>query len=316
MNKKLKIKFVDFWTDMNKSENNYFYELLSQKYELEFSDHPDVLFYSCYSNNYLKYKSKRIFYSSENIRPDFTACDYAITFTYLANPRHLRFPLFGMYCNPQDLIQKNDREYYENEWKKKSKFCCLVVSNPNANERIDFFYKLSKYKAVDSGGKWNNNIGFDIGPTHQNKLDFIKDYKFVISFENSSYNGYVTEKIIEPLMVNSIPIYWGNPMVYKDINEKRIINSHSFNDFEAVIKKIIELDKNDALAIDVLCQPIFNDNIIPSQINPENVLEFLIECIEEKKIPVSKTIIGYTHYYNKKIKTLILRSTNFIKARL
>ena len=46
-----------------------------------------------------------------------------------------------------------------------------------------------------------------------NKMDFIKDYKFVISFENSSNPGYTTEKLIEPMLVNSIPIYWGNTEV-------------------------------------------------------------------------------------------------------
>ena len=36
-----------------------------------------------------------------------------------------------------------------------------------------------------------------------------KKYKFNICFENSSTPGYVTEKIIQSMYVNSIPIYWG-----------------------------------------------------------------------------------------------------------
>ena len=55
-------------------------------------------------------------------------------------------------------------------------------------------------------------------------MDFIKDYKFVISFENSSYPGYTTQKLIEPMLVNSSPIYWGNKSVGKDFNTKSFIN--------------------------------------------------------------------------------------------
>ena len=78
---------------------------------------------------------------------------------------------------------------------------------------------MSSKEKVDSGGKFLNNVG---GPV-TDKLSFIKDYKFVISFENSSYPGYTTEKILEPMLVNSIPVYWGNPLVYNDFNYRTYI---------------------------------------------------------------------------------------------
>ncbi len=59
--------------------------------------------------------------------------------------------------------------------------------------RNNFFLKISKYKKVDSGGLALNNIGYIV----KNKLEFIKDYKFTIAFENSSYSGYTTEKITD-----------------------------------------------------------------------------------------------------------------------
>jgi len=63
----LKVQFTDFWPGFNPS-NNSFYHLLQQYYNVEISDTPDVLFYSCYSVNFLKYRCPRIFYSGENIR--------------------------------------------------------------------------------------------------------------------------------------------------------------------------------------------------------------------------------------------------------
>ena len=38
-----------------------------------------------------------------------------------------------------------------------------------------------------------------------------------IAFENSSFPGYTTEKIFEPMLEGSIPIYWGNPRVDEDV---------------------------------------------------------------------------------------------------
>lgn len=320
MKKKIKVKFVDFWTDFNKPDGNFFYTWLSQKYVIEFSEKPEILFYSCYGSEYLNYKCKRIFFSAENVRSDFTACDYAVTFDYLNNPRHYRFPLFGLYCVPENLIKDRKKEITLEEWKNKKKFCCIVVSNPNAKERIEFFHELSKYKKVDSGGKWNNNIDFKLGPSHLDKLNFIKDYKFVISFENSSYPGYTTEKIIEPLMVEAIPIYWGNPLLEKDINENRIINVHKFNNFTKAIERVIEIDNNDLMALEIVNQPNFNNNKIPSQINPDELLRFLIKAIESEKIPICKTFFGRIYDLNKYIiqglrklrKKLILNKINSV----
>ena len=48
----------------------------------------------------------------------------------------------------------------------KTGFCNMVVSNPNAKKRIEFFHKLSQNKRVDSDGRHLYNI---IGPT-VNKL--------------------------------------------------------------------------------------------------------------------------------------------------
>lgn len=75
------------------------------------------------------------------------------------------------------------------------KFCSFVVSNSQFSDplRKRFFERLCKYKKVDSGGRYLNNIG---GPV-RDKLAFCRGYKFNIAFENSSVDGYTTEKIME-----------------------------------------------------------------------------------------------------------------------
>ena len=41
--KKLRIKFTDFWADMNEPEQNDFYQLLARHWDVEFSDQPDIV---------------------------------------------------------------------------------------------------------------------------------------------------------------------------------------------------------------------------------------------------------------------------------
>jgi alpha(1,3/1,4) fucosyltransferase len=298
MYEKLKIKFTDFWIEMNQREGNYFYQLLSQKYDLEFSDDPDILFYSNYGKEYLKYDCIRIFYSAENMRPDFTGCDYAITFDFIDKKNSYRFPLYGMYCEPENMLAIKSREQTIKEWEQKEKFCCMVVSNPESKTRIDFFRKLCKYKMVDSGGKYLNNVG---GPVI-NKLEFIKNYKFVFAFENSSYPGYTTEKVIEPIQANCIPIYWGNPLIAKDINSKRIVNYYDYENEEELINDILEIETNPERAIDILSEPAFPGNQIPVYIDPNKLLNYLDGIISSKgKVtPVAQTNKKIVHMVRKR----------------
>ena len=214
----LKINFGYFWPSFN-NEDNYFTRILSQKYKLEISENPDFYFFTHPYNgkrDYLKYKCHRIFLGWENQRADWRICDYVLDSDFVSdNPRHKRFPIWAAW-NLQKLIELEKRQAFAN----KKKFCCMLISNAKATERIDFFHELSKYKKVDSAGRHLNNIGRSI----DDKMDFIKDYKFVISFENSTYPGYTTEKLIEPMLVNSVPVYWGNPVVEKDFNTRSFIN--------------------------------------------------------------------------------------------
>jgi alpha(1,3/1,4) fucosyltransferase len=300
----IRLNFLDFWEGFDKT-SNYFYKLLSQKYELIISDDPELIFYSCFGKDYLNYKCIRIFYTGENIRPDFTGCDFAFSFDYLYKNQHYRLPLYKIYFNSlfshsgnhkkvdELIIHSRSLKKIEAAWSKKKKFCCIVVSNPVSKKRLDFFIKLSKYKQVDSGGRTLNNIG---GPV-EDKMSFIQDYRFVISFENESYPGYTTEKIIEPMFVDSIPIYWGNPLVGQDFNKKRFLDYSDFDSEDELISRIIELDENPKLAIAMLSEPVFPDNKIPECIKDENIIKFLDYIISEKDsiIPVAMSFKRYIH---------------------
>ena len=297
----LKINFSDFWPAFEK-ENNFFYHLLSRHFEVSISEDPDILFFSCYGKDYLKFDCIRIFYSSENMRPDFTGCDFAMSFDYLKDPRHLRLPLYGLYIEQRGSMNKlltcMTRDEALVTWRKKTKFCCMVVSNSHSRKRIDFFKKLSDYRQVDSGGRFLNNVG---GPV-ANKEEFIDNYKFVIAFENSSHPGYTTEKILDPFSVRSIPVYWGNPLVGNDFNGKGFLNYDSYENEEALIRHMLEIEANEEMAVSMLMEPVFPGNRIPEHIEEGRVLKFLRGIIEARDVakPVARTSKRIIHAAKRK----------------
>jgi hypothetical protein len=249
MLKKVKIDFVDFWGNFDKN-NNVFIECLSSLYDVSIDENPDYLFYSTFGSKHLKYKNCiKIYYTGENDAPDFNFCDYAIGFQHIKfEDRYLRYPLYLLYPGYKELKDK-----YSNENLANRKFCNFVYSNAKYSTplREQFFLTLSKYKRVDSGGKLHNNIG---GPV-LDKINFIKDYKFTISFENSALSGYTTEKLLEPMTVNSLPVYWGNPTVQTDFNKESFLCIQDHESIEKAIEEIIRLDKDDNAYLQKLAIP-------------------------------------------------------------
>ena len=114
-------------------------------------------------------------------------------------------------------------------------------------------------------------------------MDFIKDYKFVISFENSSYPGYTTEKLIEPMLAGSTPIYWGNCEIGKDFNAKSFVNTNDFATYQEAIDHIIELDNNDEKYKAMVAEPWFKNNQVPEEFNEKSLLRFFDFIIEDSK---------------------------------
>jgi hypothetical protein len=120
-----------------------------------------------------------------------------------------------------------------------------------------------------------NNIGYAV----PDKRKFQSEYKFSIAFENEAYRpqhpGYTTEKIMEPMTVNSVPIYWGNHLINKEFNTKSFVNFYDFKDMNEMIDYIIELDKDDNKYLEMLNQPWFLDYNVPENNKLENIKSFL-----------------------------------------
>ena len=291
---KIKINFTDFWASANNNvEHNPIYRMLAKHFVLEISDNPDFLVYSCFGEDFLNYDCIRIFYTAESIRPKFYECDYAFSFDYPINARSYRLPHYRICAGEFNRLtsEKNVEEIL----KQKKKFCSFLYSNQHAKTRNQFFYKLAKYKDIDSGGAFLNNIGYQIARKKGasgliEMVEFMQNYKFNIAFENSLYPGYTTNKILNPMVANSIPIYWGNPFIAQEFNPKSFINCHDYKNLDEVIERIIEIDNDDELYKQYLSEPYFVNNEVPQFLQEERIMaRFEAIFKNRQKLPVAKT---------------------------
>lgn len=138
--------------------------------------------------------------------------------------------------------------------KEKTKFCNFTYSNP-VQSRIEYFMRLREYKQVDSTGSLLNNTKY----TMCNKSIELSDYKFTIAFENDLYPYYVTEKLLEPLVAGSVPIYWGADEAKIDFNPKSFIFVRDYSDFSESIEYIKTIDSNKDTYLDYLKEPVFSE---------------------------------------------------------
>ena len=254
--KTIKIKTVDFNSARESEQENFIVKLLRKRYQVIISNDPEILIYSVWGEEHRQYQCTKLFYTMEPFSPDFNECDYAVGFDPIQfGTRYMRLPLFAMEINSS--IQ--DRSRFADDDMSARKFCNFIYSNEFAGSgafvRKEFCKKLMVYKKVDCPGMVLHNMDSDEIPSrwgadwYQGKINFLRNYKFTIAFENTLMDGYTTEKLIQPFWAGSIPIYYGNPRVTEEFNKDAFIDCNKFdNDFDSVIEEIKRIDRDPELA--------------------------------------------------------------------
>jgi len=130
------------------------------------------------------------------------------------------------------------------------------------------------------------------------KQAFIGSYKFTIACENSIKPGYSTEKIIDPMLVNSIPIYLGDPEIANEFNSRAFINVADFKNMEELLEYIKYIDNNDEEYLQMLSEPIFAEdrNLV---VDYHELYEGFLRHIFDQKISSARRRCeyGWSRYY-------------------
>jgi hypothetical protein len=292
--KTIKLSFTNFWGGFNPTKN-FFYLSIKQFAQVEITNpqDADVIIFSCYDSpnpyqrnqvytNPTQYPGKiKIFYTGENLRPDYSNLDYALSFDFGDNNKNIRLPLWMLYIDwfnmvdyeaPKFTVSLNEIENNKFYNTLKTKFCSIVY-NHHSPYRDDIVLELSKYKPVDVYGSKYGNVGHG----EDKKLEIISNYKFNLCLENSLHPGYYTEKLFHAKTAGCVPIYWADENASKDFNSKSFINLFDFNhNVRDLCEYVIELDKSNEKYFSIKNQPLF----LPEQ-NPQHKFEEFITKLKQ-----------------------------------
>lgn len=263
--KTISLWFCGFWSNFDK-EDNFLVNILKEKYNINITDNnPDFLISSCQGSpfEWMKWDCPRIMFVGEPVPAEFYSIDYFIGYDYLTlQDRALRYPLFlCRNAHLQKFSNKtiSDEEAY-NILKSKKYFCNYIYGHGTINgKREKVLHELEKYKRVECAGSYLNNMPGGLSYNYQNKLEFMKQCKFSICVDSIKYPGFTTEKIAHGFDANTIPIYYGNPFVDEDFNEKSFVNCMKFSSIEQAIEEVIRIDQDDERYINMIQECRYND---------------------------------------------------------
>ena len=237
------IAYVNFWNDPinDKYLSNFIKKNIDNDVKhVNINEYPDILISSCRGDinrvKNIRAKSK-FFFDGENLNrfPPYnnhkllyTIFDLIIGF----NPtdikkKQIRFPLWLIYYDYY-MFDLNDNvlTYIQNKYneniKNKNMLATLVCRHDNNNTRTQITNNLEKYGKVYYGGTFKNNV-VNIGPSLENKRNFISNSIINVCPENSKAGGYCTEKIFQAFEGGTIPLYWG-----VGLPEPNIINENKY----------------------------------------------------------------------------------------
>lgn len=277
----------NFWKGFSLSNFIAYFPFLTNKYRfVEDPEHPDFVIRSSFVRDGDSMRTMRkmselpaetrapsLFFTGENVAPDFSRCDYAISFCRdLEDTRHIRVPLwvpriYEIGWKPSDLLSSGFVRQCA-----QPKFCNFVYSNP-APDRERLFRMISTRKRVDAAGRSMQNMA-QLGPGFWDKFRFMRDYRFSIAAENVRSDGYCTEKIMEAFLSGSIPVYAGDPGVASEFNPAAFLEVDACGGYGRLADSVIKVDADVRSRRRMASEPVFTDDRLPECANEERTMAF------------------------------------------
>lgn len=266
----LKLWFSDFWFGFD-PENNFFTNLLRTRFRVTIDPRADLLICSVFGEDWREFQGKRLFFTGEFIPPEVKFFDYSFSF---APPSETNYylPLYRIYGDYPRLF--TPRTVTEEEWSSKRPIA-TVFSNRACSFRNWTFHRLNKDVGVGSGGRAYNNVG---GPV-ENKRDFLANYRFSLAFENSSWPGYTTEKLVEAYCSRTVPLYWGDSSIHQVFNSRAFLSLRGKADYPRFLESIREASTNYEAYRLLFEAPLFPENREPSFLKEDSILDFMDRAI-------------------------------------
>ena len=287
MKTKVSINFIDFPAQ----SRAFFLDLLSPHYDFTFDDTPDFLFYSHIGHRHRLYNCTKIFHTQEKYWPNWKECDYAAVSVLVDDPRSAYLPIYAFDGRPEKIVRTSVPDPVTVR-ASKPHFCSLLCAyvDRTVRRREHFFQVLNRRRKVDSTGRALNNTGYRLPPgdRYQVKVDWLAQYRFNLAFENTRRAGWCTEKLVDPLHVNTIPIYWGDPRVKDYFNPESYIRRDDFSSDEELADYVLHVDDTPELYARYIRATPFHENRPNPAYDRNGLLSFFDQIFRSRQKPVAQ----------------------------
>lgn len=139
-------------------------------------------------------------------------------------------------------------------------FCAFVVSNGACSIRNRFVDRLSqRYQPVHSCGAALNNYGLVAPREPAAYFAFLSQFRFTVCFENRAIPEYLTEKLHNAWLGQTIPIYWGAARAQEWLNPRAFLQlpeTATDAEMDAVIDRVAALDRDPAAYAAMFAEPL------------------------------------------------------------
>ena len=223
---KEQIRFYNLWKE--EFRNVWFYRFMQSRHLLEGSN-KKVAFYSVFgSKKLLKYDDNdiRCFFTAENVHA-YNSKDYAdlflsddtvdlsMAFDFFDDDKYLRLPTWVLRFFSPESDYEGVKARCEELSKpvglaNRKRYVSIIASWDPTGLRKEILDEMSQFGRVDCAGKWMHNddsLKCDFG---DDKLEYLKSFRFNVCPENSNAYGYVTEKLFDAIDAGCVPVYWGS----------------------------------------------------------------------------------------------------------
>jgi hypothetical protein len=191
----------------------------------------------------------------------------SIGFDYLDNYKYIRFPYWiTTMLQPTDSLNSIQNIINSIEGNKNSinreKFSAFICRLDYFGDRAKFADLVAQINPINFPGNFRHNDDSLQKNYNDDKIEYLKQFKFNLCPENSDNNGYVTEKIFDAIKAGCIPIYWGseNNPEPEILNQSRILFLKLDEDNTDVINKIKFLNENPQAYQEFVNQTVFQPN--------------------------------------------------------
>lgn len=138
----------------------------------------------------------------------------SLGFDYFEHPKYIRFP-YWMHHIFSYNISKQEIDSFVNQYnysviENRIKDCAFVCKRDYFGDRAQLADLVAQIMPMSYPSDFRHNDDDMRGKFNDDKIAYLRQFRFNLCPENSNNKGYVTEKIFEAIKAGCVPIYWGN----------------------------------------------------------------------------------------------------------